>query len=81
MFVDCLLVELWRLTFYNGYGVLWTVAKAGSKPIAVGVFHYPGFAVYDLERALCAVGDALAAAVALLFVYVDDVSLNHDTHL
>lgn len=80
MFVDRLLGELGGFAFYDGYSVLGTAAKAGPKPVALGFVHYPGFTVYDLKGAFCAVGDALAATVALLFVYMDDVSRNHDTH-
>ncbi len=77
VFVYFLLVEGFCFPFRYRYGALRAVPQTGTKPVAVGFFDYLGFSVYDLEGALDAVGDAVAASVAEGFVYVHDFSFNH----
>ena len=71
--LDGLFVERLCLAFLDGDGVLGALAEAFAEPVAVDLADEPGHPVDDLERALGARGDALAAAVALLFIYVDDL--------
>src|SRR3989338_810782 len=66
-------IRLGGARFYL-YRVLGAFADACAEAVAEQVADEAGFAVYDLEGSFMAAGNAVPAAVAFSFVYLDDLS-------
>lgn len=72
------LVELVHELLFHDDGALRAVSEAGAETVAEIFGDQSRLAVHELQGALGAVGDAIAAAVAFLFVNPDDLSC--DSH-
>jgi hypothetical protein len=79
MFFYGFLVKVVRHPFDHMEGVIRALSQAGSQAVAEFIGHDPGFSVYDLQGSLRAGGNAEPAAVAFVFVNLND--LPFDFHL
>jgi hypothetical protein len=66
-----------RLTVLNSDRSLWALAEAGAQTVAKTVAYQFGLTIDNLDSAFSAGGHTIAAAIALLFVYVHNLSNRH----
>ena len=81
VFVHGLFIEGIRLAMLDGDRVQRASADARAQPVAIALLHHASLAVDNLQRTLRTVDDALSAAVALLFVDLDNIANRHDVLL
>jgi hypothetical protein len=53
------------------------VAETGAESVAVDILHYSGLSINDLQRAFSTFWDAIAAACAEGFIYLDNLPDYH----
>jgi hypothetical protein len=70
-------IVLNRVPLFDGYGSLRTFPETGAEAIAICFANQSGFAVYDSQRAFVTGRDAVAAPIALFFVYPNNISHGH----
>jgi hypothetical protein len=70
------LVEVIGHPFDHMEGVIRAVSQAGPQAVAEFIGHDPGFSVHDLQGALGAGGNAEPAAVAFVFIDLNDLSFD-----
>jgi hypothetical protein len=70
---DCRLVELLSRALLNDYRIPRTLAQAVAQAVAKVLSQQAGLAVNDANRALGTTRHAQPAAVALVFIYPDDL--------
>jgi len=74
--LQCKVITIQKQGKNHIYTALGALSKTSTEAVAVCVLNYFCFAVYDLQGAFNAFGDALTAAVAEIFVYVYDFSFH-----
>lgn len=67
------------LAFLNGNRVLRTMAKARTQTVAAEIANESGLAINELDGALRTGGNAVAAAIAPLLVYLDNLPFHAPT--
>ena len=79
--IDGDFVELVGLALFDGDGILRAVAEACPKPVAEILGHQFRLAVDDLDGAFGTGGHTAAAAVAFIFIDLDDFTHHRKTPL
>jgi hypothetical protein len=74
-------VEFLRLAFDDLERPLGALADAGAETVAEVVRDHLDLTVNDLKGPLCAANHTLAAAVAFLFIYLDNLAFDLHGHL
>jgi hypothetical protein len=80
VFRDCLIIKRRRLALDDRDCAAGAIAQARAQAVAVDVRDKFRFAVHNSNRPLGTGRNALAAAVTLVFVNVDDFSLGCRNH-
>ena len=75
------LIEGRRFPLLDSDGPLGTFPQARAQTVAVDVRDQPGLSINELDRALGAGRHALAASVAKVLIYPDDIPFHGDDSL
>lgn len=78
--MDALFIKLVGRPFFNGDSALRAGPQTSTQPIAQFLGHQPGFAIDDPQRPFSAIGNAVAAAIALFLVNANDLSGRFGCH-
>jgi hypothetical protein len=65
------------LSLFKANSTLWTLPQARTEPVAIGIADQLSFAVDYLNRPLGTGGHAEPAAIAFVFVNLDDLPETH----
>jgi hypothetical protein len=76
--LNCRNIKSRRLSLHDAQCTLGALTQAGAKTVAELVTDQASLSVNNLERALDALGDALTATIALLFINLNDVPSTHE---
>jgi hypothetical protein len=77
MLLDRLLIEFRSVPLDDPECVLRTLSDTCPEAIAEHLVHDLGLAIYYLQCPFSALGDARAAAIALVLIYLDDLPFAH----
>src|SRR4030042_1161682 len=69
-------IELWCYPLFNYQCTLRTLTNTSAKSVAIVFTYQPSLAVDNLQGSLCTGQRAQTAAVAFLFIYLDNLSLS-----
>jgi hypothetical protein len=81
MILGCLFVEFFAFSLLYLESASWAITDAVAEAIAEQFLDQLGLAIDDLERAFCARGYAIAAAVTVFLIDRYDLSVCHFIHL